>query len=219
LRARLFASGAVRGRTDATPLEVALVVGIHQPGCVVFTGSPRAGRAPPRRRHPVRVARSRSERGHRVQAFCAGRRVGHERPTPRGGAECGCEDCRGRESVAHSSKSRQTPRAQACPSLRVLDISGWPMVRDGPLLRTLIDILARVRVYVCAGGVGTSHLTPPSRAPQVRSTAHRPRLRVLRPRRPGSGAPAVCVDGESSGRIVHIAPTHVAHRAARGPSS
>ncbi len=36
-------------------------------------------------------------------------------------------------------------RSQTCPALRVLDVSGWPMTRDGPLLKTVLDIITRVR--------------------------------------------------------------------------
>jgi hypothetical protein len=38
-----------------------------------------------------------------------------------------------------------TQRLQMCPALRVLDVSGWPMTRDGPLLKTVVEIITRVR--------------------------------------------------------------------------
>ncbi len=49
--------------------------------------------------------------------------------------------------ASHSPRARtgaDAARPQMCSSLSVLDVSGWPMTRDGTLLKTVVGIITRV---------------------------------------------------------------------------
>ncbi len=43
-----------------------------------------------------------------------------------------------------------TRPAQVCPALESLDVSGWKLRSDGPIVEALLDIVTDVRARACA---------------------------------------------------------------------